>query len=224
MLERVSSICTRLLLTTTPSECTTPVLSSRFVWARLRKALSTDLAKLSFTRSLTPLGGGCTPAKKPRSQYLSPCITVWPAFVAGAGAKIQIYCRRRRVVRARAHTQKQHHHLESESISILFARLFFAVHTDQSLLWGPVKSRRSKRWVKRKKWVAVPENSADHANESCFAARDEVRHDFQLSFITTPTTAERSLSVRYRFCKDSAGAPAVLTKHNFALRIGSICM
>jgi hypothetical protein len=48
----------------------------------------------SFVRSLARLGGGCTPAKKPRSQYLSPCITVWPAFVAGAGAKIRIYCRR----------------------------------------------------------------------------------------------------------------------------------
>jgi hypothetical protein len=32
--------------------------------------------------------------------------------------------------------------------------------------------------------------SADHANESCFAVRKSKKaHDFQLSFITAPTTA-----------------------------------
>lgn len=147
MLERVSSICTRLLLTTTPRECTAPVLSSRFVCAPAKGIIDGFGETLvhSFARSVGRRVHACQEAEISIFIALHNCLASFRCGRRGKNPNLLPPPESGPSERARAHTQKQHHHLESESISILFARSFFAVHTDQSLLWGPVKSRRSKR-------------------------------------------------------------------------------
>lgn len=99
--------------------------------ARRRKALSTDLAKLSFTRSLGRRVHACQEAEISIFIALHNCLASFRCGRRGKNPNLSPppgEWSERSNDRASAHTQKQHHHLEYESISILFASDLFFIH------------------------------------------------------------------------------------------------
>lgn len=230
MLERVSSICTRLLLTRLyihrASERVLFLSLARFVCAPAKSIID------GFGETLVHSGGrrvhACQEAEISIFIALHNCLASFRCGRRGKNPNLLPppgeWSERES---ERAHTQKQHHHLESESISILFASDLFLLgtHTKSALtnrFYGGQWKEEGE--VRRKKCGLRPvlEISADHANESCFAVRKSKRSSWfpAFLFITTPTTAGSfcAVSILRRLLWDiSTGAPALVAKNQLFL-------